>query len=874
MNKNFGKFALIFVSVCATGVLAIYCTLLFALPAVVNSEKVISAAENKIAHVTPFTPYITGLVYKMHPGLSSELAIQSVKVLDHDNNRLFSADNIYLKFTPLSFYPKQIKISYIFADKTKFDKIRFNKSSKGKKKFKIKSIPEININKADIILNKGTEISVNDASVSSQNSKYFINFKSILKTNYLKHSITASSNGGLTYQNNILSAENFRLNIENSQLNINGKIFDNNKHYDFTVSGAGIPVSSIEEGFLFFIKQKKTEKNFIENFYNFSGSADINLRIANNGLNGNAVIKNLSAKTVKFSIPIILPKAEFKFFNDEIHAAANGKFGNEDVYTDLSVTNLFSPQKLVVGSVHSKLGEKFTKLYSPDIRITGKIDALVKYNVFNRNVTVEYLAGIDKNSNIYYRNSDLGLTDRNRRLYAKTFKHGNNLYLKNYDYSFVDNGKIQNILLGDGLFIKQNGKYMLDNITCKTNGEAPVSVTGSFGRYIDGGTFSGDLKYKYPENLLTGNIAVHNSRYKSFFVKNASIKADEHIMEIKAGGTFENSAFNCFIDMINKFEDKLTINNLNLHLDEYRLKRNPHHQAKRQKIKLPEKPEEVQFTIKNGKLSLGRLRYNKILLENLELTGNLKDNIVEFSMPDIDFADGKLNAYGTYGIDKHAADIMFSAENINSNLAADMIFDLKDQIQGYANASMHLKTLNKLEYIHAHTDFSIKDGALTKIGSTEFIIKKSKKIKKTIKFTLPYITNIDINRMKALRSNIDGCFDINNHKIQNIKMFSQHQYLSIFAEGNYNIRKQDANMRLWGKYNRSAQKGIRILFVPLSLITKVLLRPEYTKELYQEKLDMVPLIDAKPSEEENFTVRINGNLNDNSSIKVEFKSVR
>lgn len=105
-----------------------------------------------------------------------------------------------------------------------------------------------------------------------------------------------------------------------------------------------------------------------------------------------------------------------------------------------------------------------------------------------------------------YKKAYLGLRDKQRRFLLKTYKDGNKLYITNYDYSLIQNDSIKNILTGNGLLIKQNDHMKPQFLTCKTNGFAPVSVTGSFGEYVEGGEFNGDLKYdfvkiKYSENL-------------------------------------------------------------------------------------------------------------------------------------------------------------------------------------------------------------------------------------------------------------------------------------------------------------------------------------------------------------------------------------
>ena len=171
-------------------------------------------------------------------------------------------------------------------------------------------------------------------------------------------------------------------------------------------------------------------------------------------------------------------------------------------------------------------------------------------------------------------------------------------------------------------------------------------------------------------------------------------------------------------------------------------------------------------------------------------------------------------------------------------------------------------------------NFSIEKGALTKIGSREFIIKKSKDGKRALKITLPKIINFKEKEFNSFKSNIKGSFDINNDILENVEIYSPHEYFATFTEGRYNILTQDAEILVWGKYNKSAQKGIKILFVPLSMITKIILRPQKTKNLYADKINKIPTINATEDQLEIFKVQITGNPNDNSKIKVEMNRLK
>lgn len=802
------KLLLILFSTIIGAVLAVYCSFLFLLPKVIQSERVVNKVEDFVYSKTGVTLDIDGIRFKPYPSLNADLNINRISA-SKDNDRFLDISKSFISFRHFRLIPETVTADYLFFDKTKLpqgDKKGLDFSS-----FEHSKLPKAAIKKFDFILVKGQKI----------------------------------------------SADNLSLSVSQKVVNVKAQ---------------NLPVNALELTFVHYIKLKDKKKNFIENFYDFSGRANVDLSYSKNNLKGHVITKGLGAKTVKFNIPIKLPDVDFTFAGDKITAATTGKFGTEDVYTDLDITNLFSENRLVRGSVKSVLTERFAAKYTPEYKIKGTVPACVEYKTQNKIVTVKYYAQISNGSNVYYKHYDLGLMDRDRRIYAETVKKANDLFLNDYDYSFVDNGKVSKILKGNGLFVSRNGHLNMDYITCQTVGDAPVSITGSFGRYIDGGTFNGNLRYYHPKKLLTGDFELKNSKYKNFYLSKAVVKADENNLKAAAEGTFENSPYTCYLDAKNSFEDAIIIHDIHLYLKKYIVKRG--RTKSNAKLRIADSVKQRTWEVQNGTIVVDEIRHNKIFVNNVELAGSLKDGIVTFIMPDISFAEGTLSAEGTYDIDNEAADARFTALKINSNIAADMFFNLRNQVEGYANVFMDVRTFDGLEKVDAHTTFSIENGALTKIGSTEFLVKTNKKSKKSLKFKLTDIINVDVDKMKALRSNIYGSFDIHNHKVENVELFSQHKYLSLFTEGCYNINEEYANITVWGKYNKNAQKHIKILFIPLSWITKIVFRPEHTKEIYREKLERIPSIEASTDAEVNFAVRMRGNLNDNSSIKVEMKSIK
>ena len=196
---------------------------------------------------------------------------------------------------------------------------------------------------------------------------------------------------------------------------------------------------------------------------------------------------------------------------------------------------------------------------------------------------------------------------------------------------------------------------------------------------------------------------------------------------------------------------------------------------------------------------------------------------------------------------------------------------MKNQIQGIAQAKLHLQTQDNLQEVLAHIDFEMEEGFLPQLGSTEFMLGKANKKRKISMYDL---TNIDFTRKDALNSDIRGSFDLNNQYLENINITSQQKFMSLYINGQYNIIQQDAEMNIFGKYDKEAPKGIRVLFLPLSWVLKFVLRPEESMEIYKNELAKIPPIETKKCKFQYFRVNLKGNLNNPEDIKIILKRIK
>ena len=118
-----------------------------------------------------------------------------------------------------------------------------------------------------------------------------------------------------------------------------------------------------------------------------------------------------------------------------------------------------------------------------------------------------------------------------------------------------------------------------------------------------------------------------------------------------------------------------------------------------------------------------------------------------------------------------------------------------------------------------------------------------------------------------------GSLIINNDDVEDVRIFSQSDYLSMFIEGYYNIATEIGCLCIWGRHNRVAEKKIKIFKIPLSLLYKIIFKVERTKNLYIDKVNLIPPIKAEPYEEAIFRVEVDGNLNSND-INVNLKDLK
>ena len=860
------KFAKITLGALLLFLITFYFGIVCVLPSIINSNAVINKFQAFIHNKTGLYTNITGLNLKISPKLTVILKIGSI---DAKNNNVSVADikNLSLKYKLLPKHLTLISANNIFIDGDYFRQFKKEGKKKKKNNIELKNIPEIHVSN---LVYKSDKLNIHLHNIDTVSD--LINLKIDINTPFLKETLKMGNSGALQVIENKLKANKFEITLGNSHLYLDGILVDKNKSSELDIYGEKLPASELMSTILHIQKLKEHERKFIENFKNFRGTANINLKLNKDGIWGTCTANNIGADAW-FDIPLYFKKAVFYFNGQNVDSVAVGTLGREKVVHTLKITDLFNTQKkLVIGEMNTTLTKKFD--YVPNLTVLNSVNVNLVYKLKLRKPDVYYNIDIPEKSDLIFNSFYLGLRDYKRKIFGNTFKDNSNLYLRKYKYSYFDSKKENIILSGDGLFIKNidktdPDKFVPQYLTIRTNGYAPTSVIGSFGEKVRGGEFKGDLKYDFKNNQVLGTFDIIKARHKAFMIKNAHVVSNNGIFNISSNGLYKGEKYSAELNAKNNIYGETLIYDMKLFLDKLILKtpQDTHKKNKKFNSKdFSKKVKDTDITISNWEILVNEIKRDSFVLKNVKLIGSLKNHIFDFNMKDLNFADGVIRAKGIYDFAKNTSNMTFEAKNIDSNKVAEMTLNLQNQIDGIANAKVDINAKDMFRFINAHCMFEVKEGFLPKLGDTEFMIKNSK-------YKLSDIVNFDLSQKDLMKDDIKGTFDVSNAEIKNINITTWHELSSMFLEGSYEMEKQYADLQLFWHYSKEAPKGIRIFGVPLRMILRVVFRPEHSKAFYEQKLLQIPEIKANNKNSNYYRIRLKGDINNNKTT-LELKDVK
>ena len=870
------KFPIIILST----LIVLYLGFIFVLSSFLNSGNFIKIANNFIKTKYDLNSDISGLKVKISPLLSAKMTVKNIII--KDNNKIgLNIQNLDISAKGAELKSVDTDLIYANLDVLSKLKIERKKDSNKKKSFDISKIPNTNIKKIEIIRNDGEKLSVSSNQFVIKENRGIKNIDVILNITLdrVLHPILIGEVGCLYIKNKKLTAKNFPLAIGKTKIVLNGRVLNDNKLDSFTIKGDKIPVKESLETVLFLQKYTEHERKFIENFTDFKGTANVDLEYKDNDLSGVITGNDLFAKFLPFYVPVYCKKAEFFIKNGEVKSHAVGTFGTERLTHNLLIKEMYDREKKeVFGKVNSKITSALAKKYLPsNIKVKNYLDMEVDYYIKQKKPNAKYYINIPANSGIMFNDFYAGIKDKNKKIFAETQKIDKEFFLKDYRFSVQENNEFNDILYGKGYFKIINDKMTPQYITLNTNGYVPNSFVGSFKQYVLGGKFSGALKYNFVTEQITGKFEVIDTIFNHFHVKSASVVADDKTAKIIADGTYKKEKFNCKTEVKNDFKDKIRVNYMDLFLDRFIVRKSEKSSTSSEKFDFNSPNKALSAGVRDINMDIDKynITVNSIIVKdypinNINVFGSLKDAIFKYNTSEIDFANGKLSANGTYDFNIDSSIVDFEAKNIDSNIIADKFFNLKNQIQGKANAEIHSKTGKNWENWDAYAKFDIQDGALPGLEELEFSpyknISKKVKVSDYVKFNAKKKGNI--------KSHISGFFRCDDVFIRDVDIRMQHEFTSAYIEGFYNYITERGNVDIWGKYDNSAIKKIKVIHIPLSWLVYLLVPSEKKKTEILSKLDKIPSIGIDDSKAKYFRINLKANEKDPTKTDITTKLIK
>lgn len=860
--------------------IVLYLGFIFAVSLFLNSDNFIKISNNFIKTKYDMNSDIRGFKVKISPLLSVKITAKDIIIKDNDKIGL-NIENLNTSVDRLNLKNIDADLVYANLDILKKLKIEKKKDTKKKKSFDINKIPYANIKKIEIVRHEGENLSISSNQFLIKENNGIKNLDIILNITLdrVLHPILIGEVGSLYIENKKLIAKNFPLAVGKTRVVIDGSILNDKKLDNFTIKGDKVPVKETLATVLFLQKYTEHERKFIENFTDFKGSADVDLVYKDNDLSGVITGNDLFAKFLPFYVPVTCKKAEFFIKNGEVRSSAVGTFGTEKLTHELLITEMYDRQKKeVFGKVNSKITTALAKKYlPPNIKVKNYLDMEVDYYIKQKKPNAKYYINIPANSGIMFNDFYAGIKNKNKKIFAETQKIDNEFFLKDYRFSVQENNKFKDILFGNGYFKIIDGNMTPQYITLNTNGYVPNSFVGSFKQYVLGGKFNGALKYSFTKEQITGKFEVIDTIFNHFHVKSASVNADEKAAKIKADGTYKNEKFNCKTEVKNDFKDKIYVNYMDLFLDKFIVKKSdkPAEQNKKFDFNSPNKElsagvRDINMDIDKYNIAVNSIIVKDYPISNIKVFGSLKDAIFKYNTSEIDFANGKLSANGIYDFNIDSSIIDFTAKDIDSNIVAEKFFNIKNQIQGKANAEIHSKTGKNWGNWDATAKFEIQDGALPGLEELEFSVdKKSNKKAKVSDYV-----KFNAKKKGSIKSNISGFFKCDDVFIRDIDIRMQHEFTSAYIEGFYNYIIEQGNLDIWGKYDNSVVKQIKVLHIPLNWLVNVLVPSEKKNTEMLNRFDKIPPIGIDDSMAKYYRINLKTNEKDPTKTDVTTKVIK
>ena len=912
---------IITVGIIAGGLCTVY---LKVLPSVVSNPKTIKTVQNKVKQYTNADIEITNPVLRTE--LSPNIGFDVEKILiTKDNNKLLDLNHLSTAFSLKDIFSKKLIVQKItaediFADVNGLQSLLPQQETKKEHKndwnidvydalFGVRTSEILYLIEPDILVHlNGEHIGVNNAEKIKKNV-YFQLIADITRKD--KHAtLKLNDNGNVFFKDKLFHVENCPLSINNSNIFIN-MTADKNQNFDINLFSKNFNLNDILD-FLNTQIIENTVQDSLVYFNDIKGNLDFNLNIKKDDLKGNFKVNELKFKVKDVdNVPITITKGNINLTSNDI------KLSGFEGYYDKNIKNKIDFEGTVkdylktidtdiIGNAvvrNDFFKTHLSKITGTPFEIKGEAPTRIMFKSKNNIMDFTWLFMLKPGQNIKVANDYLPFEDSLRLMKSEMHLENMVLDIKSLDYHMIPqdqiltreelkearkNGKKPQPIftLNGSLDIKNNNliKYVGFEMPQPLPSETLNAILKQqiFKRGKIAGKMFIDNRGKTP--VLNGSMSLDRVLIPSqmTFIKEAVMETKDNLIHLNAIGGYRRAKFNFDGDILNEIKFPIIVKDVNLsleHIDLFKLLELFNNQTSSENvittdegtIKVENNNEEFDIRniiVEKAKFHLNTGEYKTIKFGNLDadLTLN-KDGIIDVKSNRFDLADGVSSLKGVFDLVNKKYNVKLGILNVDSDVLADSLLDLKKEITGKASGFLDLTTDETMK-LSGSIKFRVLNGKIEKIGLVEYVLRCASILRNTLSMISPAIFADLITVPNGDFDKITGTINLRHNIATGIKIKTFSSQLSTFIAGRYNIDNGDTSLRIYAKFS-NARKGFSGLLRKISLnalANRIPMNSRNDANYYAAELAELPDIDANEKDCQIYLTKIEGDVANNNYI--------
>ncbi len=896
---------------------------LSALPALVSNTSVQNKIQRLIKGKTGLEFSVNNPVLKT--GLTPDISFQTDNILLADNEGiLFNVKDLNIVISLKKIFKKNIVIKQlgaqeVFADINKLSSLTSTDGEKSQQTFDwyfdfFDSLLYLKNSKIVYKPKKDTLLTLNADKIRIDNTQKdlrYVHFDidTVIKKQKDTVKISISDKNKVYIKNHKIFVDDCDLNVNKSKIYLIADA-DKKNNFNLEIYSKHIDIADLI---------KLINSNIIENnisqslvfFKDITGSFNFNIKMSNNDLKGLVNLNKASFKVIPVSnIPVTLNKGKITLYSDKIildnfEGYYNNKKFNSLTFEGTVKDYLKSVDTDIVGraTVTNDFAKNyFSKMLGCPVTLTGG-DTRTKITLksINNKIDLVWLFGLKSGQDILIDNNSFSPKNYRRMLKADMHFEDMLLNIKSIDYYIAPDAK-------PGKRIKRRPIMQLSG---NIDFSKPIPVVKDFGFDIPNplpseflnlfaqqkvfrkGKFSGKLKFDnngaFP--ILSGNMQAEGMRIPSqrLAITNGSLTASDGLIKLNADGRFRRMKYKFNGEILNEIRLPIVIKNISLSLDNLDIDRflavannappNPQTQnvvpiSYTNDTEIDEPDDDAQtfdisnLIIENCTLNIEKGFYKEINFSNLTANMSLdKKSLLKLHSNKFEIAEGHSSAAVECDMKNNKYKVVLGIKDVNSDIIATSLLDLKREISGKASGILALST-DKSMKLNGDIKFAIKNGSIQKIGLVEYILKFASLFRNPLAMISPSVFSDLVNIPEGNFDKISGDIHIKNNILEHIKIKSTAPQLSSYIAGRFDLDTRDASIRIYTKFS-NRNKGFAGFLRNISLnslANRVPLSTRNDANYYASELEQLPEIDADEKDCQIFLTKVEGDIEHNNFL--------